>query len=130
MTRVFLDANILFSAAWREGSIDKILGTPGVQLVTSPYALMEAVRNIQIKRPSATERLSDMAGEVEVSPAATPADDYGLPDKDRPILEAAIGAGCTILLTGDVSHFGHLIGAEAGGVKVMTVSMFLASLKD
>ncbi len=128
--RVFLDANILFSAAWREGTgIGKLWALPSVQLVTSPYALMEAVHNIQIKRPAAAKRLSDLVALVDVSPAiATLSADYKLPEKDRPILEAAIGSGCTVLLTGDVAHFGHLIGTETEGVKVMTVSLFLASL--
>ena len=41
MIRVFLDANILFSAAWREGSgIGKLWEKQCIQLVTSPYALV------------------------------------------------------------------------------------------
>src|SRR5450432_4125853 len=102
MIRVFLDANILFSAAWRERSgISRLWEMQGVQLVTSPYALMEAERNLQLKNPAAVERLSDMAGKLEVSPATvTLSEDYGLPDKDRPILESAAGSSCTVLLTG------------------------------
>lgn len=127
MRRVFLDANILFSAAWREESgIGRLWDMEGVQLVTSPYALREAERNIQRKKPAAAQRLSSLASTVELSSATAPLSrSCGLPEKDRPILEAAAGCGCAVLLTGDVTHFGHLIGTEAEGVRVMMVSMFL-----
>jgi len=127
MIRVFLDANVLFSAAWREGSgMGQLWELANIQLVSSPYALAEAERNIQIKKPAAAERLSELASRVEISAVTLPLDgDYGLPEKDRPILQAAVGSGCAVLLTGDVTHFGHLIGAEAAGVRVMTVSEFL-----
>ena len=130
MTRVFLDANILFSAAWSDGSgIGRLWEMQGVQLVTSPYALMEAVHNIQIKKPVASLRLSALAEKVEVSPlTALLNEDHGLPKKDLPILAAPIGSGCTVLMTGDVTHFGHLIDTEVEGARVMTVSMFLSTL--
>ncbi len=51
---------------------------------------------------------------------------HGLPDKDRPIIEAAAGSGCSVLLTGDITHFGHIIEAERDGVTVLTASLFLA----
>jgi predicted nucleic acid-binding protein len=129
MIRVFLDANILFSAAWSEGTgIGKLWERKGIQLVTSPYALMEAVRNIQLKKPVAAPRLSALASKVEVSALTAPLTNaHGLPKKDFPILEAAIGSGCTALLTGDMTHFGHLIGTEVEGTRILTVSMFLTS---
>ncbi len=87
MMRVFLDANVLFSAAWREESgTGKLWEKQDVQLVTSPYALMEAQRNLHLKKPAAVERLSKLVNKVEVSPStATLSDDYGLPEKDRPL---------------------------------------------
>ncbi len=128
MIAAFLDANILFSAAWREGSgIAKLRARPDVQRVTSPFALAEAERNLQLKKPVAVERLARLMAQVEVSTATAPlAADYGLPEKDWPILEAAVGSACAVLLTGDIAHFGHLIGSEIKGVKILTVSMFLA----
>jgi len=54
------------------------------------------------------------------------AEDYQLPEKDRPILEAAAASGCAVLLTGDMAHFGHFVGETVEGVRVLTVSMFLA----
>ena len=129
MIRVFLDANILFSAAWSEGSgIGKLWEKQGVQLFTSSYALTEAVRNLQLKKPAATLRLSALAGKVEVSSlTALLKENHGLPKKALPILEAAIGSDCTVLLTGDVTHFGHLIGTEIEGMRVLTVSIFFTN---
>jgi hypothetical protein len=45
--RVFLDANILVSAAWRADSGLSALWTlPDTQLLTSAYAIVEADRNV------------------------------------------------------------------------------------
>lgn len=47
MDRVFLDANVLFSAAYRvETPLRSLFTLPDVQLVTSVYALEEAQRNL------------------------------------------------------------------------------------
>jgi predicted nucleic acid-binding protein len=129
MTRVFLDANVMFSAAWRkESGVGKLWHLANVQLVTSPYALAEAQRNIALKKPSALERLDELTKSVEVSAAIAKLTDFhGLPDKDHPILEAAVGTGCGVLLTGDVTHFGRLIGEDIEGVQVLTVSLFFRS---
>ena len=130
MTRVLLDANILFSCAWREGSgIYKLWERPDVQLVTSPYALKEAESNLAAKRSEALARLIHLASKVEISSAAAIiTEGHGLPDKDLPILAAAVGAKCDYLVTGDITHFGHLIGGQIQGVRVLTVSMLLARL--
>lgn len=129
MMRVFLDANVLFSAAYREqNGILVLWDRKDLRLVTSSYALMEAERNITLKRPEAASRFLLLAGGLEVSPANyVLAQDHGLPDKDRPILAAAAGSTCAFLLTGDMAHFGHLIGQTAEGVQVITVSLFLAT---
>ena len=129
MIRVFLDANILLSAAWREGSgIGALWEKDGVHLVTSWYALTEAQRNIALKKPSASLRLTALTSRVEVSTITTKIHAIlGLPDKDLPILEAAVSTQCSVLLTGDITHFGHLLGVEIEGVNVLTASMFLAT---
>src|SRR5580692_5284368 len=119
MIRVCLDANILFSCAWREGSgIYRLWERSDLQLVTSPYALKEAESNLATKKPDALTRLSSLASRVELSSAtAVVAEGHGLPDKDLPILAAALGADCQYLLTGDITHFGHLMGGETHGVR-------------
>ena len=131
MIRVFLDANILFSCAWREGSgIYRLWERSDLQLVTSRYALQESHSNLAIKKPEALDRLARLASKVELSSViGVIAEGHGLPDKDLPILASASGAECQYLLTGDITHFGHLIGRETHGVSVLTVSLFLASLE-
>jgi predicted nucleic acid-binding protein len=70
MIRVFLDANILFSCAWRESSgINRLWERAELQLMTSPYALKEAESNLAIKRPEALERLTRLVRKVELSSA-------------------------------------------------------------
>jgi uncharacterized protein len=47
--RVFLDANILFSAAYRPNAgLRLIWQVPNVELVTSAYAVEEARRNLKL----------------------------------------------------------------------------------
>jgi predicted nucleic acid-binding protein len=50
-----------------------------------------------------------------------------LPEKDRPILEAAIQCQATHLLTGDIKDFGPFMNHAnlTGGVVIQTVSEFL-----
>jgi toxin ParE1/3/4 len=45
--------------------------------------------------------------------------DIRRPDKDKPILGAAMGAGCAYLVTGDKRVFGHLYGKTVEGVTVL-----------
>jgi predicted nucleic acid-binding protein len=130
MIRVFLDANVLFSAAYREGSgIVRLWENTSIHLITSPYALEEAERNIARKRPEASERLHGLAHAVEVSVAFRALSEaYGLPAKDLPILVAAVAAHCSVLLTGDIGDFGRLIGRTVEGARILTPGMFLAEL--
>ena len=110
MTRVFLDANVLFSAAWRaENGLLRFWKLP-LALVSSPYAVTEAERNLSRKRPEALVRLSSLLEPVEIVGALAPVDPGGLPAKDVPILAAAVAGGCKVLLTGDVADFGHVVG--------------------
>lgn len=124
--RIFLDANILFSAARSAGAIRALLGElldAGHAGVTSDYALIEARRNIEGKcgelelahLDALTARLS-VVGSGVVSRSAKVAP--GLAEKDRPILAAAIGSRCEVLLTGDRRHFGPLFGRTLGGVAI------------
>jgi hypothetical protein len=53
-----------------------------------------------------------------------------LPEKDRPILEAAIRCKATHLLTGDIKDFGPFMNNpdQAAGVIIQTLSEFLGNL--
>jgi uncharacterized protein len=124
--RVFLDANVLFSAAWRESSgLLRLWALPSVELMTSAYAAEEARVNLQ--EEAQRERLAELLGRLRVASgglAELPAE-VVLAEKDRPILAAAIAARATHFLTGDVSHFGKLFGKAVMGVKIMRPAEYL-----
>jgi predicted nucleic acid-binding protein len=130
--RLFLDANVLFSAAYREGAgLLRLWELADVQLLTSAYALEEARGNLdsEVQRT----RLASLAKELRV--LAEPPHDRplpeapGLPAKDRPILLAAIDGGATHLITGDVAHFGRWMGKTIHGVRILRPSAYLATRK-
>jgi len=130
--RLFLDANILFTAAHNpkgEAALVIELGQAGLwQLVTSAYALEEARRNLALKFPDGLKRLEALAQGLRKSPDAAGADcPAGLPDKDCPIYRAAHACRADILLTGDVRDFGFLMNDrnKAGGLLIQTVADFL-----
>jgi uncharacterized protein len=125
--RLFLDANVLFSAAYRQGSgLARLWTLDGVRLITSGYAAEEARRNLADE--AQRDRLAGLLGAVEVvadpDPGTLDGDDR-LPEKDRPILRAAVRARATHLLTGDLSHFGPFFGQELKGVLVLPPGAYL-----
>lgn len=127
--RVFLDANILVSAAWRaESGLLALWQLPATQLLTSGYAIIEADRNV----PNAEQRtrLHRLVQRVEIVdeplPRRLPAG-IALPAKDVPILLAAIDSGAKYLLTGDKDHFGKYYGQVIDGVTVLRPVAYLAS---
>ncbi|MHB1744188.1 MAG: hypothetical protein ACYCRE_05385, partial [Acidobacteriaceae bacterium] len=54
----------------------------------------------------------------------------GLPDKDRPILTAAVAAKADFLLTGDIQHFGRFFGQVLCGVRILRPAEFLKSFTN
>ena len=121
--RVFRDANVLFSASNSGSNIARLIhllferGTA----VTSDFALEEAGRNVELKRPAWRESFQQLSARVEVVPSVR----FGLPvelaEKDVPILGAAIRASCDALATGDNRHFGHLYGQAVEGVRIVSL---------
>jgi len=98
MDRLFLDANILFSAAYRANAgLLQFWKLKNVALCSSHYALEEArinlVQNVQKRR---LERLARAIEFLDRIPHGLPRD-VTLPDKDAPILRAAIAARATHL---------------------------------
>lgn len=125
MERLFLDANILFSAAYRADS--KLLTLwkfENVMLCSSRYALEEARTNLNERDQG--RRLQRLSGELrlfEASDRKLPSG-ISLPDKDAPILLAAIEAQADYLLTGDIRHFGPYFGRKIEGVVVALPSQY------
>lgn len=129
MDRVFLDSNVLFSAAWGDGGRTRRLwDLAAVQLVTSEYAVEDVRRNL--RDPAALHSLDTLlrGARVEDPPdglVKLPAAAGTLPDDDRPILEAAIAVRATHLLTGNVRDFRSLLGRRIGGVLALRPSTYL-----
>ena len=128
---LFLDANILFSAAYRKQSgLLKLWKTKSATLVSSAYAIEEARRNLDT--PPQKERLDNLiVGLYEIYPFHV---DIKLPEnvtireKDKPILMAAIVAKADFLITGDVRDFGKFYGKKINGVTVLPPSEYLNRL--
>jgi predicted nucleic acid-binding protein len=119
--RVFLDANVLVSAAWRaDGGLLALWELADTSLITSAYAIAEADRNIH--QPDRRTRLYRLVQQLEIvdEPHARrlPAS-VVLPTKDVPILLAAIEAKANFLVTGDKEHFGRYFGQRIKGVAVL-----------
>lgn len=123
--KVFVDANVLFSASNDASNIHHFLRLlhKKHRLLTSQYAHMEAERNILLKRPQWQDTFLDLASWHEIVADAPLRAKVQLTEKDRPILGAAIAAGCHYLLTGDKRDFGHLYGEEIEGVKIVSTLM-------
>ncbi|MBK1705877.1 PIN domain-containing protein [Halochromatium glycolicum] len=137
--RLFLDANILFSAAYRDGSpallLFELAAAGRCRLLTSAFAWDEAQRNIALKCPHRTVVLDALRGQLDDAAVPTAAAienaaRRGLPDKDAPILAAACVAEVDILVTGDRTHFGHLYGQAVEGLQVLTLKATLARLLE
>ena len=131
MDRVFLDANVLFSAAYVPGSrLLDLWSLDDVELVTSLFALEEAGRNLSAHNPEGISALDDLASKTTIvagTRVGQPPEDVELTDRDVPILLAAIDSGCDYLLTGDKRHFDALYGKTIGGVLVQTPAQYLRS---
>ena len=130
MDRLFLDANVLFSAAYRpDAGVARLWKIPGAALVTSSYAVEEARRNLPGEDQLA--RLEGLLKKMEVGEAMMlPPDLRGevdLPEKDWPVLGGAAAAGATHLITGDLRHFGRYLGKRPLRILIMKPADYLQS---
>jgi predicted nucleic acid-binding protein len=123
--RIFLDANILFSAAKSAGAVRELLArarAAGRILYADEYVVAEARRNLQAKAPAAMAAFETLLTQIRI--AAFQANDLApdvagrLPEKDRPVLAAAIRLKCDALVTGDRTHFGALYGRSVSNVAI------------
>jgi hypothetical protein len=96
------------------------------------YVTEEARRNLTAKAPEGVAALETLLSRLHrestqhadaVLEAALP-----LPEKDRPVLAAAIRHGCAALVTGDRSHFGPLYGKSIHGVMIHSPRSLAAAL--
>ena len=135
MIRLFLDANVLFTAAHnpfgKAGLIIDLGSQKCWEVVSCSFAIGEARRNIIIKFPDCLQKLDSLLSLVKKVPSGSgrmcP---ISLSLKDRPILEATIRCKATHLLTGGIKDFGPFMNNpdHTAGVIIQTVSKLLANL--
>jgi uncharacterized protein len=126
MDRLFLDANVLFSAAYRaDAGMVQFWKLKDAILCSSHYALEEA--RINLTEDAQRRSLAKLARRVRLFDAAVRELPSGLalPEKDTPILLAAIEAEATHLITGDVRHFGPYFGKQVEGILILSPSEYL-----
>jgi len=124
--RIFLDANVLFSAARSSGAIRQLvlaLHALGHSLVADEYVAEEARRNVAAKAGrEAVDYLQALLGQMEVNAvqyqSVAQAAVLWLPAKHRPVLVAAMALQCDALVTGDRTHFGAGYGKVFDGVTI------------
>jgi hypothetical protein len=123
--RIFLDANILFSAARPESRIRALLEvlSKQVDFLTNAHAVEEARRNLELKSPNDLKSLEQLVRRCEMVSQLAVDLEVELPLKDRPILGGAIAGHSTHLLTGDERDFGRFWGKVVRGVKIVSPKM-------
>ena len=135
MKRIFLDANVIFTAAHnpqgKAALLFDLVGRGHWKLITSQLAWEEARRNLTIKFPECITRLKKLQYDLEIlvnsSPRPCPIE---LPAKDQPIFLSALQAQATHLLTGDKAHFGSYMNKPSETLKIIiqSVADFLRDL--
>jgi len=128
MKVAFLDANVLFSAALDpQGHVAAALKKSGTRLVTSPYAIEEARRNLSGAELPALSALLETVGLAHDSFGPLPPGVEPVA-KDVPVLASAIAADADFLVTGDAKHFGRFFGKTICGVKILRVRDLAAAI--
>jgi len=120
--RVFLDANILFSAAKPKSRIRALIGLLSRHggCMTNAYAVEETRRNLALKEPAQVNELEKLAHALEMVTALRLELEIQLPPKDVPIFGGASAGNATHLLTGDERDFGAYFGKTIQRVKIVS----------
>src|SRR5205814_10340595 len=96
-----------------------------VTLCSSRYALEEA--RINLAGEDQRTRLTQLCGELHLFEAGQRSlpQRILLPEKDAPILLAAIEARASHLLTGDTRHFGPYFGRKIEGIAIVLPGAYI-----
>ena len=95
------------------------------KLLASQYVIEEAKRNLQSREQlrKLDSYLSSVEVVIETDPdLSCPID---LPEKDIPVLMAAVSANADYLITGDIAHFGKHFGKTGMGVEILMARDYL-----
>lgn len=128
--RVFVDANVLFSAADPKSATRILLDALFLHatVVINEHVWEEARRNIEMKRPGFVSNLEKLKSNFIFSARLTTVKDCTLPNKDQPVLGGAIAARCSHLWTGDKRHFGHMYGKILSGTLIVPATVLADEL--
>jgi hypothetical protein len=121
--RIFLDANILFSASGPASATRSLFDAAfklSEELVTNLHAAQEARSNLRLKRPELLPEFDSLMKRVTMSNAFAVVSGIKLPAQDIPDLAGAVGSRCTYLWTGDKRHFGEMFGKVVLGVTIVS----------
>lgn len=140
MWRVFVDASVLFAAAYSTtGSSREVVRFAiegSVQVVLGEYVLEEAERNLALKAPAALRAFRELieliAPEVVGRPTASELSEAAayINVKDAPVIAAAVKAGADCLVTWDRKHFIDVPGvAMKSGLLILTPEELLTRLR-
>ena len=126
-TKVFLDANILVSAARNpHAGLHEFWKMRNLALCTSTYATDEARANLNAKKQHQhLERLLLKLKTHSEPKLPFPLPPIDLPEKDKAIFYAALEMGAEYLITGDRQHFGKYFGKTIHGLQIMLPAKFL-----
>ena len=129
--RIFLDANILYSAAQPHSRMRAFLEVlfDQAECLTNAYAVEEARRNLELKFPEGLKALERLTKQCEIISQLTTDLEVELPLKDVPILGGAVAGHATHLLTGDEKDFGRFWGETIQGVKIVSPRMLVQELR-
>jgi len=133
---VFLDSNVLFSAAWtgrvrsRSAILFELQSLGFIRLHISRLVLEETFFNLREKRPEVIPFAEELLESVEIVPdVATEGDDSPLrelPENDRVILSTAVAHRMDFFLTGNTRDFRNLYRRRIGRTTILTPREFLS----
>ena len=121
--RVFLDANVLFSASHVGSNVARLIAWLAEQAtgVADHLAVEEARRNLALKRAAWLPAFEELIRGLEIVPSVVFDLPVAIESKDAPLLCAAIRSRCRYFVTGDTRDFGHLYGQTIKGVEVISL---------
>ncbi len=135
MKRLFLDANVLFTAAHnpkgKAAVVIELANSGCWDVITSAYAAEEARRNLSCKFPLRINAFETLLATIRLTPSPKGVEcPLPLRDKDRPIFEAALVCNATHLLTGDLKDFGPFMNdpEHTQGIVIQTVAQYFQTV--
>ena len=130
--KIFLDANILFSASRKDSILRKFIQfliEAGYTLCTNDYARTEAERNILAKKFVTEAEFTQFINSIPSSNILKAGHIPDLAEKDQPVMRGALGLECDYLLTSDRKDFGIFLEHGYQTLKVGTPSMLAEFLE-